>query len=58
MTIPIDGEKAYNKILQPFIIKTLRNSWIEGINIHSRQMWKSLPTRISLEIKQKKSWRQ
>ena len=30
MIISIDGEKAFNKIQRPFMIKTLQNAGIEG----------------------------
>ena len=34
MIIPIDAEKAFNKIQHPFMIKTLRKMGIEGTNLN------------------------
>ena len=33
MTISIDAEKAFDKIQQPFVMKSLTKVGIEGINI-------------------------
>ena len=57
MIISIDGEKAFDKIQHPFIIKTLQKAGIEGIYLNIiKAIYNKPPAHTILNLKKLKAF--